>query len=83
MACELRNRSSGREKFVGGIIFRFRRFGNAIVQPVDDGSLTPSSHLDHPLAAVFAGEQSDQRLRGVLQPLDDVLLDLELAGADP
>src|SRR6185312_10723295 len=40
-------------------------------------------HPDHPLAAVFAGQQSDQRLRRVLEAVDDVLLDLQLARRDP
>src|SRR3979411_2310407 len=39
-------------------------------------------HLPHPLAAVLAGEQSDQRLRRVLQTIDDVFLDFQFAGGD-
>jgi len=38
-------------------------------------------NLDHALAAVFAGQQSDQRLRRVLQAVDDVFLDLSLPEA--
>src|SRR5258708_11063052 len=41
------------------------------------------SHLDHPLAAVFAGQESDQRLWRVLQAFDDILLDFQFAGSDP
>src|SRR6267154_2956465 len=37
-----------------------------------------SLHLDHPLAAVFAGEQSDQGLRRIFQAIDNVLLDFQL-----
>ena len=66
-----------------GIIFRFRLACKPIVWITDDGSLKPPLQLDHSLAAVFAGEQSDQCLRRVLKPVDDVLLDLELAGGDP
>jgi hypothetical protein len=40
-------------------------------------------HLHHPLAAVLARQQPDQRLRGVVEAIDDVLLNLELAGGDP
>ena len=40
-------------------------------------------HLDHALAAVVAGEQADQRARRVLEAVDHVLLDLELAGRHP
>src|SRR3954453_20988273 len=40
---------------------------------------SPNSHLDHPLAAVLAGQQSDQRLGRVLEAVDDVLLDLQLS----
>ena len=39
--------------------------------------------LDHPLAAVLAGQQSDQRLRRILKAIDDVFLDFQLAGGDP
>src|SRR6478735_8004567 len=42
-----------------------------------------SSELDHALAAVLARQQSDQRLRRVLEAVDDVLLHLQLAGRDP
>jgi len=41
------------------------------------------SELDHALAAIFTGEKADQRSWRVLQPLDDVFLDLQLAGSDP
>jgi hypothetical protein len=40
-------------------------------------------HLDHALAAVLAGKQSDQRLRRVLKAIDNIFLDFELAGGDP
>src|SRR3984893_7465729 len=40
-------------------------------------------HLDHALAAVLAGEQSDQGLRRVLKAIDNVFLDFDLAGGDP
>ena len=40
-------------------------------------------HLHHALAAILAREQSDQRLRRVLQSADDVLLHFEFAGFDP
>src|ERR1700687_4860071 len=40
-------------------------------------------HLDHPLAAVFAGQQSDQRLRRILKAIDNVFLDFQFAGGDP
>lgn len=43
----------------------------------------PISELDHALAAIFTGEKADQRSWRVLQPLDDVFLDLQLAGSDP
>ena len=42
-----------------------------------------SGDLDHALAAVFAGQQADQRARRVFQAVDHVLLDLELAGRHP
>src|SRR3954449_6544162 len=48
-----------------------------------DCDVTTSSELDHPLAAVLARQQSDQRLRRVLEAVDDVLLHLQLAGCDP
>ena len=41
------------------------------------------SELDHAFAAIFTGEKADQRLRRVLQPLDDIFLDLQLARSDP
>ena len=66
-----------------GIILPFRPARKPIMPTTDDGSLTPASNLDHSLAAIFAGEQSDQCLRRILQPIDDVFLDLELAGGDP
>ena len=40
-------------------------------------------HLHHALAAVLAGEQPDQRLRRVLDAVDDVLLHFQFAGGDP
>src|SRR3954465_5843322 len=45
--------------------------------------VTTSSEPDHPLAAVVARQQSDQRLRRVLEAVDDVLLHLQLPGCDP
>ena len=45
--------------------------------------LTLLLHLDHPLAAVFAGEQSDQGLRRIFKAIDNVLLDFQLAGGHP
>src|SRR3954468_19146412 len=48
-----------------------------------DCDVTTSSELDHALAAVLARQQSDQRLRRVLEAVDDVLLHLQLAGRDP
>ena len=37
----------------------------------------------HALAAVLAGEEADQRARRVLEAVDHVLLDFELAGRHP
>src|SRR6266436_3862262 len=42
-----------------------------------------SLHPDHSLAAVFSRQQPDQRLRRVLQAVDDVLLNLQFAAGDP
>ena len=39
--------------------------------------------LHHPLAAVLAGQQSDQGLRRILEAVDDVFLDFQLARGDP
>ena len=36
-------------------------------------------HFHHPLAAVFAGQQSDQRLRRILQAVDHVFLHFQFA----
>jgi hypothetical protein len=62
-------------------------------KPGHDGSRSPlvsafagttrDLQLHHALAAVLAGEQSDQRLRGVLQSGDDIFLHLQLAGLHP
>ncbi len=43
------------------------------------GLRTIPLHLHHALAAVLAGEEPDQRLRRVLDAVDDVFLNLELA----
>src|SRR4051794_12469614 len=44
---------------------------------------TPLTYLDHALAAVFAVQEADQGGWRILQAVDDVFLDLELAGRDP
>ena len=80
---QIRSKFNGRKNSAAGIIFPFRTARKPILPTTDDGSLTPASNLDHSLAAIFAGEQSDQCLRRILQPIDHVLLDLELAGGDP
>ena len=46
------------------------------LSPQERGEGEATSHPHHPLSPVLAGQQPDQRLRRVLQPVDDVFLHL-------
>src|SRR4051812_26005133 len=61
--------------------FPLRQTRNALARR--SCSNNTASELDHALAAVLSRQQSDQRLRRILQSVDDVLLHLQLAGCDP